>query len=40
VLAEHGETAHALDEFAKGREIIARLKDQFPGSRPLADDLA
>ena len=40
VLAQQGKTAEALDAFAKGREIIARLKEQAPESTSLADDLA
>jgi tetratricopeptide (TPR) repeat protein len=40
VLAKQGETAEARDAFVKEREIIARLKEQFPESTSLADDLA
>jgi hypothetical protein len=40
VLAKQGETAKALEEFVKGREIIARLKEQSPESTSLAGDLA
>jgi hypothetical protein len=40
VLAKQGETAKALEEFVKGREIIARLEEQSPESTSLAGDLA
>jgi hypothetical protein len=40
VLAKQGKTGEALDEFNKGREIIARLKEQVPDSTSLAGDLA
>jgi hypothetical protein len=39
VLAKQGVTAKALEEFVKGREIIARLKEQSPESTSLAGDL-
>ena len=40
VLTQQGKTAEALDAFINGREIIARLKEQFPESTSLADALA
>ena len=40
MLAEQNEAAQALAEFAEGRNIIARLKEQSPDNTSLAGDLA
>ncbi len=40
VLAQQGKASEALQEFIEGREIIARLKEQFPESTSYGEDLA